>query len=36
MNLLHDALQAWEQLAKYAASEDGPKLMPVEGGRRKE
>lgn len=23
-------------LAKYAASEDGQRLMPVEGGRRKE
>lgn len=36
MSLLHDALQAWEQLAKYAASEDGQRVMPVEGGRRKE
>ena len=38
MSLLHDALQTWEQLqlAKYVASDGGQKLMPVEGGRRKE
>lgn len=35
---LHDALQTWERLrlAKYVASDGGKKLMPVEGGVRKE